>query len=111
MADPSIDLRPKVLNLSAYRGDAWSLRITLTGMDLTGSTIAAQVRARPDSTEVLATLDVSPVDLSAGVFDIGQAAATEGGHYDVQITPGGTGGLPRTYVRGRLQVTADTTRA
>lgn len=109
MADESVDLRPKVLNLSAYRGDAWSLRFTLAGTDLTGSTIAAQVRARPDSTDVLAALDVTAVDLATGVFEIGQTAAGPAGHYDVQITA--SGGLPRTYVRGRLSVTADTTRA
>ena len=106
-----IDLSAQVVNVMVSRNDAWSLLLTLQTpagdpIDLTGKTIAAQLRDRADSTDSTA-LTVTPVDLPAGQFTVSQTAATKGGVYDVQVT---TGDLPRTYIRGRLSIVRDVTR-
>lgn len=111
MAEQTIDLSAGVVDIRVMRNDAWSLAITLAEpagapVDLTGKTIAAQLRERPDATDFTA-LTISPVDLAAGKFSVSQAAATVGGYYDVQVT---TGSDRRTYVRGRLLIEKDVTR-
>lgn len=107
----NVDLSARTVDIRVTRNDAWSLQITLqapdgTPINLTGKTIAAQLRDRPDSTDSTA-LTVTPVDLTLGKFNIGQAAATTHGVYDVQVT---TTGAPRTYIKGRLDIAADVTR-
>lgn len=101
-----VDLRATVVNISLMRGDAWSLPVTITGYDLTGYTIRAQVRPDFDSTEV-DDITVTPVNLSIGKFLIGQTDAQIDGFYDVQLTPGG--GVPRTYLRGTIGLDSDVT--
>ena len=96
------DLRPKRFDINAYEGDAWSLEITLDGVDLTGAVIEAKFRA--DGATVSTTLTVSPSDLLLGKFYIGQDPAAAG-KYDVRITQ--TGALPRTYVKGAISVEVD----
>ena len=98
------DLRPKRFDINAYQGDAWSLEISLTGVNLTGAVIAAKFRA--DGATVSTTLTVSSTapGLLLGKFFIGQDPAAAG-KYDVRITQ--TGALPRTYVKGAISVEVD----
>lgn len=111
MPAASVDLAAQIVNVRVTRNDGWSLHITLQDpagvpIDLTGRTIAAQLRDLPDSVDFTA-LTVTPVNLALGQFTVGQAAAVKGGCYDIQVT---TAGVPRTYVRGDLVVQADVTR-
>lgn len=112
MANAEVDLRAQIVNVSVMRNDAWTMQVTIespsgTPVNLTGRTITAQLRDRPDSTSSTA-LTVTPVDLTIGKFNVGQSAATAKGVYDVQITGGAVS--PRTYIRGKLELTSDVTR-
>lgn len=108
MTEQNVNLAPEVVNVRVRRGDAWSYRATINGVDLTGYTIAAQLRGRIEDDTAI-DLDISPDDLTIGRFYVGQDEATISGYYDVQITP--PSGLPRTYIAGRLAVDADVTRS
>lgn len=101
-----IDLTPQVVDVKVSSGDPWSIPFTLTGVDLTGATIAAQVRTSKTAS-AFTELDIAVTDLSEGKFSFGQAVPLAG-VYDIQITP--LGGLPRTYIGGKIKVVQDVTR-
>lgn len=105
----SVDLRPQVLNINLYRGDAWSVLVTVRdssgdAIDLTGLTISGVVRDEIDSS-TSTPLTITPDDLTEGRFYFGQSAAADSGRYDIQIGEAS----PRTYIRGRLLVARDVT--
>ena len=105
-----LDLRPEIVNVKLYEGDAWAAEVALTEpgstdpLNLTTATIAATLRptgAPADGSEDIA-LTITDGDLAQGEFFFGQAEATVGGKYDIQVT---FSGAPRTYIRGRISVT------
>jgi len=110
----TVDLRPDVLNIVVYGGDAWTLDLDLTDdegtpLDLTGYTFAAQIRKNPDDTATIGTITVTSVNLTAGSLRLSQTAAPIlTGFYDLQGTP--SGGGSRTLVRGSFNATQDVTR-
>lgn len=107
MAD-TIDLRPEVVNVKLYEGDAWAVQVELTQpgvttpLDLTGATITATVKPKDGSADF--PLTINPGDLTQGEFYYGQSAATIPGKYDVQVS---FVGEARTYIKGSLSVEPD----
>lgn len=102
-----VDLTPQIVNVRVRRGDAWSFQVTFP-FDLTGYTIEAQLRAKPDDEDAV-QLDITATNLAEGVIHIGQDGATTSGVWDLQLTA--PAGLARTYLAGRLGVDKDVTHA
>jgi hypothetical protein len=116
---------PATHPITVYRGDAFNqpyrLRERLADgtsgdpLDLTGCTVAAQIRQDADSTTVLATFTCS-LGTDLGVVNTSLTGEQTGelvgsgpiGVWDLQVTwPDGT---PRTYLRGRVTLVKDVTR-
>lgn len=102
-----IDLRPKRADVDVSAGDAWAIEVRIRQpgpdkppLDLTGYDIAGVI---DDGTE----LKIARLDDEAGHFSYGQDAASSTGWYDIQLTP--PGGLPRTRIKGWLDVEKDIT--
>ncbi len=109
------DFRPGQLTVIAVDGAGWSIETTISQngapVDLSGYTFLSQVRSSPESTEVLATLTVTPTNEVGGVITFSQAAASLAvqGCYDLRLTP--PAGPPRYMVAGLLIVEPSTSRA
>lgn len=109
----SISMVPEVVDLEFYGGDGVTLKLNVTGADLTTGTVEAQVRASRDAT----TSVPFAVDLSAaasGVVGLSLTGAQTRtlvgkGVWDAQFTP--TGGQPLTVVQGQVTCVQDVTRA
>lgn len=106
-----VDADPGELDLKLYEGNPLNLAVTWD-VDLDDFTdFKAQVRAAPDPTVPVALeLDPDLSDLGSRrvVFRAAGTAITvalDGYGYDVQAVPGGES-EPRTYLAGRLEVTA-----
>lgn len=114
MAEPHIE------DLPVYAGDVFSHTFTWLyegePQSLVGLSSLAQVRVKPDSDSVLATMTVTKDDEAGGVFTISmtkeQTRALPIGrfscHYDVQFT---NSGEPTTPVMGRFSVKQDVSRS
>jgi hypothetical protein len=107
--------QPDRVDLRLYQGDDFAMTLTVTNpdgsnYDLTGCTIAAQIRATPGANQVLATFTVSysgnvitlQLPHAQAVLVAGQAA------YDCQITD--SNGFVTTLIYGDLVMAAEVTR-
>lgn len=93
---------PKLLNLTAYRGDKLEFTLTFPSSSfLTGATVLAQVRETPDSDLV----DTFTSSIAGAVLTLSITPDYEGEYmYDVEVT---LDGVAQTYVYGKLIVQAD----
>lgn len=107
---------PASYPIHVYRGDTWSMKVTILDsaqepVDLTGDTIAAQVRGCADG-PLLLDLVVTIDDPTSGVvvLSLPPDAVLNGDPmvWDLQRTS--AAGLVRTLLRGRLTATPDVTR-
>lgn len=95
---------PETLNLTVYQGVPWSDDITLleslepaVPVDLTGYSAEAQVRQRPDSPDVLATMTITfASDRTTGVLTAALSSAQTAAiptrnhaYYDIRLTKEG----------------------
>jgi hypothetical protein len=114
----ALDAPPQPLNypLSVYRGDTggwrfilWSDTARTQPVDLTGATVAAQMRDKPDGLKVIAlTCTVTLPNIIDVALDPASSAQAVGGAWDLQVTfPDGT---VTTVAAGRVYVTADITQ-
>lgn len=103
----SVSIKPALLDITVYGGDAWALRLRLAALgDLTGATIVAAFRpADPESNVDELQVTGSPEDLVDSQFFIGQPTVVQPGRYDITITP--AAGSKRTYVKGLIRVDQD----
>lgn len=110
---------PAPVNLSLYAGDDFAFTISVanpdgSAMDLTGYTVAAQIRATPTSSTVLGsftcTLVTPPTGgiISCALPNTVTATLASGGAFDVQMTSGAS--TITTLVAGTVTVTGDVTR-
>jgi hypothetical protein len=108
---------PIQFNLNCYRGDTHRWRFTLWAdaaktvpADLTGVTVAAQVRLTPNATTILTPLDLT---VAANVIDVELASSASqllpaSAAWDLQLVyPSGD---VRTIVAGAVSARADVTR-
>lgn len=100
-----ISFRPEIVDCDLTRGDAWAVEVTInqpglptTPLNLAGYDIVGRM---DDGSE----LKIARLDDEAGTFSYGQDVATVSGWYDIQLTP--PGGLPRTRLKGYLNVEKD----
>jgi hypothetical protein len=114
MTTPTVDLTPAALNVKLYRGDDSIVKVTLQDDDgpvvLPTTGWSAQLRTSRDATEVAATITVDPAQAATGILFLTFPDTTtlpSGLYYDVQCS---TGGL-RTWLRGRVSLSGDVTRA
>lgn len=121
----AINVQPKVLDLSLYAGDGFSVKFICKDnvgdpIDITG-TVEAQIRVARDSPDP--ALEDFDADLSeAGSITLSltgtqtqnlmeDPSVTKGkftGVWDVQWTP--SGALPRTLFQGKVECVSDVTR-
>lgn len=107
---------PGTYSVSLYRGDSWGITVKPvnsggTPIDLTGWTAAAQVRAKPDSTDVLVTMEtvVTPASGITVTMTPEDTATLSGSVvWDLQTTD--TSGTVRTLVGGTFTMVLDVTR-
>lgn len=102
--------------LFVYRGDTHAWRFVLwaddersTPWDLTGGTVAAQIRATPDdrrAVELACVVDLP--NIVAVTLTAAAAARTPPGRWDMQVT--WPDGRVATVVKGPVTVTPDVTR-
>lgn len=110
----TISRLPASLDIDAWRGDAIPIQAVITGMDLTGATVRAQLRAHPDAAEPAASFGVTVTPGVDSTIDLLLAAEDSAGLaagryvYDVEITP--TNGQVWTPVQGQLTLYDDVTR-
>jgi hypothetical protein len=110
---------PAQVGLTLYRGDTriWDDAFAIDGepMDLTGYDFTAQIRATLDSDDVLAVIDVTPVDLAAGrirrtlTAEEAQKLAVGKAYWDLQLVRQ-SDGFTRTYLAGTVKVVGDVSR-
>lgn len=79
-----------------------------TPRNTTGWTILAQLRAKPDDPDVLATFTILDRVDAAGTGVIKISDLTEGGYWDIQFTS--PSGDPETLAGGRVTVVKDVSR-
>lgn len=112
-----IDAQPIALDLNLYAGDDFSMLLTFTeanGLPWDASGIwAAQVRATPSSTEILADFTVDMTQAATGKVRLSLTGdqvrtipTTGSSMWDAERT---AGGLTRTFYRGKVTVTQDVT--
>lgn len=114
---PTVDQSPAELAVTIVRGDDFSLGIALkdatpAAIDLTGWTLRAQVRAKPDS-ELLASWEITNRNDAAGTFTMSLDGADTAQfpawcYSDLETVD--AGGVVRTYLRLAMTVERDTTR-
>jgi hypothetical protein len=105
-----------VYPLAVYRGDSAGWRFVLWAdpaktqpFDLTGAKAAAQIRDRPDSTNIVNLVCTVTLPNTVDVaLPPAAAAVTPSGGWDLQIT--GADGTVTTVVAGPVKVTADITQ-
>jgi hypothetical protein len=117
---------PASKNILVYKGDTYEMffrlkrKIAINNtqyIDLTGATVAAQIRTTEASSTVLAEFDCvvedqEDPDTVGGVTISLPAAETTtltDGKYDVQVTY--PDGKVKTYLKGDVKVTQEVTRA
>ncbi len=116
---------PGVHHLALYQGDHWEQLFTLAEdygtaetpdvrpVDLTGCTVAAQIRTNVRSQTPLAVFTATITDPAAGAVRLVLPSAeatklTRNGVWDLQITD--TGGRITTWLAGAVEVTREVTR-
>lgn len=109
-------MTPGKYDLALYRGDTyrWSVQLWADAeqtvpVDLTGATVAAEIRDKPSGTKIttlLATLG-GPGEIIVELTADNYAAVPANGVWDLQVTyPDGT---VRTVLAGKVIVVADVT--
>ena len=95
---------------------ALSLQENGTAMNLTGYSVASQMRSTHDSSAVVGTFTCSVANASGGTISMLMSSSTSGNIeegiyvYDVEITnTGGTGSIKR-ILQGKVTVTPEVTR-
>lgn len=106
---------PGEYSTSLYRGDSWGITVKPTTpdgtpIDVSGWTAIAQVRAKYDSTDVLATITTAvSVDGIALSLSPTETSALHGKPvWDLQTTT--AEGLVRTLLAGTFTIVSDVTR-
>lgn len=101
MATENIDFAPDEVNIKVPRGNAWSMEVTVEGVNLTGKTLSGYIRESPRQAEDdYATLVITAVDLVNGIIQVGQANAQQAGEYYVNMKDGVS--QPRTILYGTI---------
>lgn len=95
-----VSFLPEELNIRVYEGDTWTIEATHS-QSLVNHTVIAKFLPESSSGSLI-TLNHQIINAALGQFTFGQNKAEDSGHYEVTITP--VGGLPRTYIRGRVSV-------
>lgn len=113
----TVDQSPAELAVTIVRGDDFSMGVALqdatpAAIDLTGWTLRAQVRARPNG-PLLASWTFTNRNDAAGTFTMNLSAADtaklpEACESDLETVD--AGGVVRTYLRLTMTVEGDTTR-
>lgn len=114
----SVSQAPPTLNVSFVRGDDLSLNVALTDADavpinITGWTLAAQVRLTATTTTTLAEWAVGNRDDANGTFTLSltdEQTATLPETCVSDLQGADAGGLVRTYLSMKLAVIRDVTR-
>lgn len=124
-----LDVRPKVVDVAGYAGDTLTLKITVTGMDLTTALWEAQVRLTADAAVTAAVFAITPPTAADGPAYITLDAATTrllgesgvtrkisgrsiqrfSGVWDCQVSSAGIDPV-RTLVQGALTIDLDVTK-
>jgi hypothetical protein len=115
---------PLTSNITLYRGDDWSQTVTFatgtttsnTPIDLTGCTIASQIRQSENNGTVLNTIAITNRNDAAGSFTMSLSGALTGvmdstkfpAVYDVQVTS--ADGLVTTFMKGTVSLGLDVTK-
>lgn len=109
---------PAQRNISIYKGDSFAFQFTLKDpvseepVDLTGTTVKAQIRATEDSATVMAEFVTSHDDdggtVTISLTPVLTTALTTSGVWDVQLTFPDT--TVRTYLRGTATLVKEVTR-
>ena len=110
--------------LNLYRGDTrvWTLSFTeddgTTPIDLTGKTWRSQVRETPDAASALMDITVDPTDAATGVLvltlpatewtGVATETPTTKWAWDLESTEAG---VVRTYLKGKVKILGDVSRA
>jgi hypothetical protein len=111
-------MTPGTYDLNLYRGDTWKARFQLydvidgaqSPVDLTGATVAAEIRDRPNG---LTIVELDCVITLPNIIDVAMTPAmwtdapTGTGAWDLEITYGN--GDVHTAVAGKVTITADVT--
>ncbi len=118
MADLTVDVRPKSVDLLLYRGDDFGpMQHTWTqsgvAVDITGYTITAQIRASKDDATILASFGVAITSAVNGTWEITLTDTDTLGlppsaFWDMQLKS--PGGYTRTFCAGKVKTSLDVTK-
>ena len=95
---------------------ALSLQENGTAMNLTGYSVASQMRSTHDSSTVVGTFTCSVSNATGGTISMLMSASTSGNIeegmyvYDIEITNSGGSGCVKRILQGRVTVTPEVTR-
>lgn len=112
---------PAALDIDVYIGDTLTVTTTVknggTPVNITGRTYAAQIRAEPKSSTILATFTCSITNAAGGVVvatlpaSVTAALSVTRAHWDLQeTTPASPENIVNTLVAGYANITQDVTR-
>jgi hypothetical protein len=116
---------PGSYDFSVYQGDTKEFAVQLksgpppsgpyTPMDLTGCTVAAQVRDTPQAAQPAATITCTITDATNGIVSLSMAPAVTGALgqgtkvWDMEVTF--PSGKKFTYLKGTVTIEAEVTRS
>ena len=107
-------------NFTLEQGTTFIRSLTLqengAAMNLTGFSVASQMRSTHDSSTVVGTFACNVTNSTGGVIQMGMSASTTGAIeegmyvYDVEITNSGGSGSIKRILQGKVTVTPEVTR-
>lgn len=113
---------PISYDITIYQGDTYTQNFTLSqvsggvenAVDLTGKTLLAQVRAKPEDEAILASFTVTVNDAQAGDFTIGLPSTSSKdlsrtSFYDIQ-TKDDVSGEVKTWIAGKISSPREVSR-
>ena len=107
-------------NFTLEQGTTFIRSLTLqengAAMNLTGFSVASQMRSTHDSSTVVGTFSCSVINNTGGVIQMQMSSSASGAIeegvyvYDVEITSSGGGGNTKRILQGKVTVTPEVTR-
>lgn len=111
----TVGVLPEEVDLIVYQGDdvRWTLPLLQNGTpaDLSGCTLAAQIRVTPSDDTILATITITVASSNVSFWLAGSDSAglpKSGAVWDAQVTD--VDGFVSTFVAGNVLVTEQVTR-
>lgn len=120
MADQTIGSQPASVDLRIYRGDTFEAQEFRweqpagTPVNITGYTVAAQIRLKPDAEDTEAEFECTITDAVNGKWtiemadDVTEDLPKKTLYWDMQLTS--PGGVTKTFAAGKIVLTKDVTR-